>query len=161
MKKSRFTDSRSLEHWSVWRLAFRPRIYTGSLGCPRRSFASGVPSTASSMMARLKEREFDNAHLKKMYPEKRLKAKILSEAFKRVGRTPLQVWAGQTASEVARHIGTICTPDLYVEGDLLTAQGQEERLERADCGLAAIGLQTAIATGGLGVAICNWVKLMA
>ena len=85
MKKSRFTDSQIAEALK--------RVEAGRLAVPEICRELGV-STATfykwrakyggmdtSMMARLKELEVENARLKKMYAEERLKSEILNEAL--------------------------------------------------------------------------------
>jgi putative transposase len=84
MKKSRFADSQIVDALK--------RVETG-LGVPELCRELGI-STATfykwrskfggmdtSMMARMKELEVENARLKKMYAEERLKAEILNEAL--------------------------------------------------------------------------------
>ena len=84
MKKSRFTDSQIVDALK--------RVESG-LGVPDLCREMGI-STATfykwrakyggmdtSMMARMKELELENARLKKMYAEERLKAEILNEAI--------------------------------------------------------------------------------
>ena len=83
MKKSKFTDSQIMEAL---------KRVEGGLAVPELCRDLGI-STATfykwrakfggmdtSMMARLKELEQENARLKKMYAEERLKAEILKEA---------------------------------------------------------------------------------
>ena len=84
MKKSRFTDSQIVDALK--------RVESG-LGVPDLCKELGI-STATfykwrakyggmdtSMMARMKELETENARLKKMYAEERIKAEILNEAL--------------------------------------------------------------------------------
>jgi putative transposase len=84
MKKSRFTDSQIVEALK--------RVEAG-LGVPDLCREMGVSSATfykwrsryggmdTSMMTRMKELEIENARLKKMYAEERLKAEILNEAL--------------------------------------------------------------------------------
>ena len=84
MKKSKFTDSQIMEAL---------KRVEGGLSVPELCRDLGI-STATfykwrakfggmdtSMMARMKELEQENARLKKMYAEERLKAEILKEAM--------------------------------------------------------------------------------
>jgi putative transposase len=84
MKKSKFTDSQIMEAL---------KRVEGGLAVPELCRELGI-STATfykwrakfggmdtSMMARMKELEQENARLKKMYAEERLKAEILKEAM--------------------------------------------------------------------------------
>jgi putative transposase len=84
MKKSKFTDSQIM--------AALKRVEAG-LGVPELCREMGISSATfckwrakygamdTSMMARMKELEQENARLKKMYAEERLKAEILKEAM--------------------------------------------------------------------------------
>ncbi len=84
MKKSRFTDSQIMEALK--------RVEAG-LAVPELCRDMGISSATfykwrarfggmdTSMMARMKELEAENARLKKMYAEERLKADILKEAM--------------------------------------------------------------------------------
>jgi putative transposase len=83
-KTSRFTDSQIVEALK--------RVEAG-LGVPDLCREMGVSSATfykwrsryggmdTSMMTRMKELEIENARLKKMYAEERLKAEILNEAL--------------------------------------------------------------------------------
>jgi len=84
MKKSRFSDSQIVEALK--------RVESG-LAVPEVCRELGISSATfykwrakyggmdTSMMARMKELEAENARLKKMYAEERLKADILQEAM--------------------------------------------------------------------------------
>jgi putative transposase len=84
MKKSKFSDSQIIEAL---------RRVEGGLAVPELCRELGISSATfykwrakyggmdTSMMARMKELEAENARLKKMYAEERLKADILKEAM--------------------------------------------------------------------------------
>ena len=84
MKKSRFSDSQIVEALK--------RVESG-LAVPELCRELGISSATfykwrakyggmdTSMMSRMKELEAENARLKKMYAEERLKADILQEAM--------------------------------------------------------------------------------
>lgn len=84
MKKSRFTESQIVDALK--------RVESG-LGVPDLCRELGISSATfykrranyggidTSMMARMKELEIENARLKRMYAEERLKAEILNEAI--------------------------------------------------------------------------------
>jgi putative transposase len=84
MKKSKFTDSQIM--------AALKRVEAG-LAVPEVCREMGISSATfykwrakyggmdTSMMVRMKELEQENARLKKMYAEERLKAEILKEAM--------------------------------------------------------------------------------
>ncbi len=84
MKKSKFSDSQIIE--AIKRVE-------GGLSVPELCRDLGISSATfykwrakyggmdTSMMARMKELEAENARLKKMYAEERLKSDILKEAM--------------------------------------------------------------------------------
>ena len=84
MKRSKFTDSQIMDALK--------RVDAG-LGVPEVCRELGISSATfykwrakygamdTSMMARMKELESENARLKKMYIEEKLKAEILNEAI--------------------------------------------------------------------------------
>jgi putative transposase len=84
MKKSKFSDSQVIEAL---------KRVEGGLSVPELCRELGISSATfykwrtkyggmdTSMMARMKELEAENARLKKMYAEERLKADILKEAM--------------------------------------------------------------------------------
>ena len=84
MKKSKFSDSQIIEALN--------RV-EGGLSVPELCRELGISAATfykwrakyggmdTSMMARMKELEAENARLKKMYAEERLKADILKEAM--------------------------------------------------------------------------------
>ena len=84
MKKSRFTDSQIMDALK--------RVEAG-VAVPELCREVGISSATfykwrakfggmdTSMMARMRELEQENARLKKMYAEERLKAEILKEAM--------------------------------------------------------------------------------
>ena len=86
MKKSRFTDSQVM--------AVLKQAESG-VPVPQLCREHGISSATfykwrskyggmdTSMMARMKELEAENARLKKMYAEERLKAEILKEAIEK------------------------------------------------------------------------------
>jgi len=84
MKKSRFTDSQIMDALkrveaglSVADICRELGISTATLYKWRAKYGG----MDTSMMARMKELEVENARLKKMYAEERLKAEILNEAL--------------------------------------------------------------------------------
>ena len=84
MKRSKFTDSQIMDA--------QKRVDAG-LGVPEVCRELGISSATfykwrakycgmdTSMMARMKELEAENARLKKMYIEEKLKAEIVTEAL--------------------------------------------------------------------------------
>ena len=84
MKKSRFTDSQIVDALKrvdgglgVLELCREMGISTATF----YKWRSKYGGMDTSLMARMKELEIENARLKKMYAEERLKAGILNEAI--------------------------------------------------------------------------------
>ena len=84
MKRSKFTDSQIIDaHKRVDAGLAVPDVFR-KLGIIFATFykcRSKYGGMDTSMMARMKESEAENAHLKKMYIEEKLNAEILSEAI--------------------------------------------------------------------------------
>ena len=101
MKRFKFTDSQIMDALK--------RVDTG-LVVPDVCRELGISSATfykwrakyggmdTSMMARMKELEAENARLKKMYIQEKLKAEILDEAIKKSGEAISQMWDGPTGS---------------------------------------------------------------
>ena len=84
MKKSRFTDSQIMDALKRVEAGLSVPDLCRELGISTPTFykwRSRFGGMDTSMMARMKELEIENARLKKMYAEERLKAEILNEAI--------------------------------------------------------------------------------
>ncbi|WP_150613664.1 IS3 family transposase [Pandoraea terrigena] len=84
MKKSRFTDSQILEALKRAEAGLAVPELCRELGISSATFykwRSKYGGMDASMMSRMKELEAENARLRKMYIEEKLKAEIASEAF--------------------------------------------------------------------------------
>jgi putative transposase len=84
MKKSRFTDSQIMDALKRVEAGLSVPDLCRELGISSSTFykwRSRFGGMDTSMMARMKELEIENARLKKMYAEERLKAEILNEAI--------------------------------------------------------------------------------
>lgn len=84
MKKSRFTDSQIMDALKRVEAGLSVPDLCRELGISSPTFykwRSRFGGIDTSMMARMKELEIENARLKKMYAEERLKAEILNEAI--------------------------------------------------------------------------------
>ena len=84
MKKSRFTDSQIVDALKRVEASLAVPELCRELGISTATFykwRSKFGGMDTSMMARMKELEIENARLKKMYAEERLKAEILNEAL--------------------------------------------------------------------------------
>ena len=73
----------------------------------------------ASMMARLKELESENARLKKMYAEERLKADILKEAIEKSGEAVGPAGAGARGGAGEIHSGQTGLYDVWYQRNLL------------------------------------------
>ena len=84
MKRSRFTDSQIVDALKRVEAGLAVPELCRELGISAATFykwRSKFGGMDTSMMARMKELEVENARLKKMYAEERLKAEILNEAL--------------------------------------------------------------------------------
>jgi len=84
MKKSRFTDSQIMDALKRVEAGLAVPDLCRELGISAATFykwRARFGGMDTSMMARMKELEIENARLKKMYAEERLKAEILNEAI--------------------------------------------------------------------------------
>jgi putative transposase len=86
MKKSRFTDSQIMDALKRVEAGLSAADICRELGISTATldkWRAKYGGMDTSMMARMKELEVENAPLKKMYAEERLKAEILNEALTR------------------------------------------------------------------------------
>ena len=84
MKKSKFTDSQIMETLKRAESGLAVPEICRDLGISSATFykwRAKYGGMDTSMIARMKELELENARLKKMYAEERLKAEILKEAM--------------------------------------------------------------------------------
>ena len=84
MKKSRFTDSQIVDALKRVEAGLTVPDLCREMGISTATFykwRAKFGGMDTSMMARMKELEVENARLKKMYAEERLKAEILNEAL--------------------------------------------------------------------------------
>lgn len=84
MKKSKFSDSQIIESLKRAEAGLSVPELCRELGISSATFykwRAKYGGMDTSMMARMKELEAENARLKKMYAEERLKADILKEAM--------------------------------------------------------------------------------
>ncbi|BBQ90047.1 transposase [Klebsiella quasipneumoniae] len=80
----------------------------------------------ASMMARLKELEAENARLKKMYAEERLKAEILKEAIEKSGKAVAPTGVGAKGGAKPFHYHQVCMWSIWAERNLLPLSGQTQ-----------------------------------
>ena len=84
MKRSKFTDSQIMDSLKRVDAGLAVPEICRELGISTATFykwRSKYGGMDTSMMARMKELEAENARLKKMYIEEKLKAEILNEAI--------------------------------------------------------------------------------
>jgi len=84
MKKSKFTDSQIMDALKRAETGVAVTELCRELGVSSATFykwRAKYGGMDTSMMARMKELELENARLKKMYAEERLKAEILKDAM--------------------------------------------------------------------------------
>ncbi len=84
MKKSKFTDSQVMEALKRVEAGLAVPEICRELGISSATFykwRAKYGGMDTSMISRMKELEQENARLKKMYAEERLKAEILKEAM--------------------------------------------------------------------------------
>ena len=84
MKKSRFTDSQIMDALRRVEAVLYAADICRELGISTATlykWRAKYGGMDTSMMARMKELEVENARLKRMYAEERLKAEILNEAL--------------------------------------------------------------------------------
>lgn len=84
MEKSKFTDSHVMEALERAEAGVAVPEVCRELGISSATFykwRSKYGGMATPMISRMKELELENARLKKMYAEERLKAEILKEAM--------------------------------------------------------------------------------
>ena len=84
MKKSRYTDSQIMDALKRVEAGIAVPDLCRELGISSATFykwRAKYGGMDTSMISRMKELELENARLKKMYAEERLKAEILKEAM--------------------------------------------------------------------------------
>lgn len=84
MKKSKFTDSQIMEALKRVESGLAVSELCRDIGVSSATFykwRAKYGGMDTSMMARMKELDLENARLKKMYAEERLKAEILKDAM--------------------------------------------------------------------------------
>jgi putative transposase len=84
MKRSKFTDSQIMDALKLVDAGLAVPDVCRELGISSATFykwRAKYGGMDTSMMARMKELESENARLKKMYIEEKLKAEILNEAI--------------------------------------------------------------------------------
>ncbi|OIR07168.1 transposase [mine drainage metagenome] len=89
MKKSKFTDSQIMDALKRVERGLPVSELCREIGVSSAAFykwRARYGGMDTSMMAKMKEPELENARLKKMYAEERLKAEILKEAMAKNGK---------------------------------------------------------------------------
>ena len=78
----------------------------------------------ASLMARLKELEAENARLKKMYAEERLKAEIVKEALEKSGEAISSARDGTSGSAAPKHEHPCGVQGVWHQRNLLSPSGE-------------------------------------
>ena len=108
MKKSRFTDSQIIDALKRVEAGLAVPELCRELGISTATFykwRSKYGGMDVSLMARMKELEAENARLRKMYVEERLKAEIVQEALEKSGEAISSTRDGPTSGARAWRVG--------------------------------------------------------
>jgi len=108
MKRSRFTDSQIMEALKRVEAGLAVPELCRELGISTATFykwRSKYGGMDVPMMARMKELEAENARLRKMYVEERLKAEIVQEALEKSGKAISSSRDGPIRGATARCLG--------------------------------------------------------
>lgn len=127
MKKSRFTDCQIMDALRQVEAGLSAVDICRELGISTVTlykWRAKYGGMDTSMMARMKELEVENARLKKMYAEERLKAEILNEALNNDPQLRLHK-KSDTLGSRAWYLNQAGLRDLLGESDLLPVWGQE------------------------------------
>ena len=130
MKKSRFTDSQIIEAIKRVEAGLAVPELCRELGISSATFykwRSKYGGMDVSLMARMKELEAENARLRKMYVEEKLKAEIVTEALEKSGEAVSPPRDGPTCSAVSRHIDPDGLRGVRGQPDLLPVRRQDGR----------------------------------
>ncbi len=123
MKKSKFTDSQIMEALKRAESGLAVPELCRELGISSATFykwRAKYGGMDTSMIARMKELELENARLKKMYAEERLKAEILKEAMaKKSGEAIPPARDGQASRASQADIDSTGLRNLQHQRDLL------------------------------------------
>jgi putative transposase len=123
MKKSRFTDSQILDAIKRVEAGVPVPEMCRELGISSATFykwRSKYGGMDVPMMSRMKELEAENARLRKMYVEEKLKAELRAEALEKSGEAISSPRDGSTSSAGARDIGPVGLRDVCHQPDVLS-----------------------------------------
>jgi putative transposase len=107
MKKSRFTDSQILESLKRAEAGLAVPELCRELGASSATFykwRSKYGGMDASMMSRMKELDAENARLRKMYIEEKLKAEIASQALQKSSEAISSARDGEAGSATAPRV---------------------------------------------------------
>ncbi len=122
MKKSRFTDSQILDAIKRLEAGVTVPEMCRELGISSATFYKWRAKYGGMdvpMMSRMKELEAENARLRKMYVEEKLKAELRAEALEKSGEAISPPRDGSTCRSGARDIGPVGLRDVWHQPDML------------------------------------------
>lgn len=123
MKKSRFTDSQILDAIKRVEAGVTVPEMCRELGISSATFYKWRAKYGGMdvpMMSRMKELEAENARLRKMYVEEKLKAELRAEALEKSGEAISPPRDGSTCRAGARDIGQVGLRDVWHQPDVLS-----------------------------------------
>lgn len=127
MKKSRFSDSQIIAVLKQAEAGKPVPELCREYGISSATFykwRAKFGGMDASLMARLKELEAENARLKKMYAEERLKAEIVKEALEKSGEAISSARDGTPCGTAARHKHTRGVRGVWDKRNLLPLPGE-------------------------------------
>ena len=122
MKKSRFTDSQILDAIKRLEAGVTVPEMCRELGISSATFYKWRAKYGGMdvpMMSRMKELEAENARLRKMYVEEKLKAELRAEALEKSGEAISPPRDGSTCRSEARDIVPVGLRDVWHQPDML------------------------------------------
>jgi putative transposase len=123
MKKSKFTDSQIMD--ALKRAEAGPAVpeICRELGISTATFYNWRGKYGGmdvSLMARMKELEAENARLRKMYVEEKIKAEIVADALAKKTEAIFSPRDGQRRSSTPRGIDSACMRGIWRKPDVLS-----------------------------------------
>lgn len=140
MKKSKFTDSQIMDALKRAEVGVAVPEICRVLGVSTATFynwRSKYGGMDVSLMARMKELEAENARLRKMYVEEKIKAEIVAEALAKKTEAIYPPRDGQRRSSEPGCVGPARMRGIWCKPDMLPLRAAAQCRERADCRLAA------------------------
>jgi putative transposase len=136
MKTSRFTDSQIIAILKQAEAGTPVPELCREHGMSSASFykwRAKYGGMDAALMTRMKQLEAENARLKKMYAEERLKADILKEAIEKSGKAISSTRDGHSCSQGVCRTDQDRLRDVWRERDLLSVSSQAFGAQRGHC----------------------------